>query len=406
MSAISASEQPAPRFPGLIPSRTPARAPRQFVRLMLLRAVGRLYRKGAASRAPRSLLLIRPDHLGDVLFLTPALHGLRRALPEARITLLVGPWSQGIVQGNPDLDAVITCPFPGFERRAKVHFGAPYGLLLAQARELRDRGYEAAVVLRFDHWWGAWLAAAAGIPRRIGYDIPETRPFLTHALPYTPGQHEVQQNATLLGMLSGGLAGSPGPTRYRVTAEDRAWAASWLEAAGVGPAARLVAIHPGAGAAVKQWPPEAWAAVADALAAQYDARILLTGSSGERTLTAAIAANARQLASSLLEAAGQTTLGQLAALYERCAVVLGSDSGPLHLAVAVGARTVHLYGPAPAAEFGPWGDPDDHIVLTTSWACAPCYRLDWPAPTLAQHACIAAIRTETVLQAAAALLSR
>ena len=248
MSAISASEQPAPRFPGPIPSRTPARAPRQFVRLMLLRAVGRLYRKGAASRAPRSLLLIRPDHLGDVLFLTPALHGLRRALPEARITLLVGPWSQGIVQGNPDLDAVITCPFPGFERRAKAHFGAPYGLLLAQARELHDRGYEAAVVLRFDHWWGAWLAAAAGIPRRIGYDIPETRPFLTHALPYTPGQHEVQQNATLLGTAirrPGRLR--PAPRAIVSRAEDRAWAASWLEAAGVSPAARLVAIHPGAG---------------------------------------------------------------------------------------------------------------------------------------------------------------
>ncbi len=403
MSAISASEQPAPRFPGRIPSQAPALTPRQLIRLLLLRAVGRLYRKDNASRAPRSLLLIRPDHLGDVLFLTPALHVLRRALPEARITLLVGPWSQGIVQGNPDLDAVITCPFPGFERRAKAHAWTPYRLLLTQARDLHDRGYEAAVVLRFDHWWGAWLAAAAGIPRRIGYDLPETRPFLTHALPYTPGQHEVQQNAALLGMLSGGLAGSPGPTRYRVTAEDRAWAAAWLEAAGISPTARLVAIHPGAGAAVKQWPPKAWAAVADTLAAQHDARILLTGSSDERTLAAAVA---QQLTCSPLEAAGQTTLGQLAALYERCAAVLGSDSGPLHLAVAVGTRTVHLFGPAPAAEFGPWGDPDDHIVLTTSWACAPCRRLDWPAPTLAQHACIAAIRTEDVLQAAAALLSR
>ncbi len=310
------------------------------------------------------------------------------------------------MQGNPDLDAVITCPFPGFERRAKAQIWTPYRLLLAQARELRHHGYEAAVVLRFDHWWGAWLAAAAGIPRRIGYDTPETRPFLTHALPYTPGQHEVQQNATLLGMLSGGLAGALGPTRYRVTAEDRAWAASWLEAAGVSPADRLVAIHPGAGAAVKQWPPAAWAAVATALATQYNARILLTGSSGERALTAAIAASAGQLACPLLEAAGQTTLGQLAALYARCAVVLGSDSGPLHLAVAVGAPTVHLYGPVPAAEFGPWGDPADHIVLTTPWPCAPCHQLDWPANTLAQHACIAAIRTEDVLQAASALLRR
>lgn len=403
MSAPGAAEQPVTRFVGAIPARTPARTPRQLLRLTLLRAAGRCYPQHKASPAPRSLLLIRPDHLGDVLLLTPALHGLRRALPEARITLLIGPWSQGVVQDNPDLDAVITCPFPGFERRAKADAWSPYRLLWAQARALRERGYDAAVVLRFDHWWGAWLAAAAGIPRRIGYDVPETRPFLTHALPYAAGQHEVLQNAMLLGMLAGGLAGAPGPTRYRIAAGDRAWAASWLEAAGIGPADRLVAIHPGAGAAVKQWPLAAWAETAATLAAQYGARILLTGSRDERTLTAAIAA---QLASPPLEAAGQTTLGQLAALYERCAVVLGSDSGPLHLAVAVGAPTVHLYGPAPAAEFGPWGAPADHIVLTTPWTCAPCHRLDWPAPTLAQHACIAAIRTEDVLQAAAALLRR
>ena len=64
-----------------------------------------------------------------------------------------------------------------------------------------------------------------------------------------------------------------------------------------------------------------------------------------------------------LERAGATTLGQLAALYERCALVLGSDSGPLHLAVAVGAPSVHLYGPVPPAKFGPWGDPTRQVVL-------------------------------------------
>jgi len=368
----------------------------------LLQAIGRLYGRPATSAAPRSLLLIRPDHLGDLLFLTPALHSLRRALPEARITLLVGPWSQAIVQGNPDLDAVLTCPFPGFTRRAKTSLWAPYRLLAAQARALRNRGYDAAVILRFDHWWGAWLTAAAGIPRRIGYDRPETRPFLTHALPYTSGRHEVEQNATLLGALVGGLAGPLGPTRYRVTAEDRAWAAAWLEGAGHAATDRLVAIHPGAGAAVKQWPISAWAAVANALAQQHGVRIVLTGSAGERDLTTATAA---QLTRPALDAAGRTTLGQLAALYERCAAVLGADSGPLHLAVAVAAPTVHLYGPVAATEFGPWGDPAEHVVLTTPWACAPCHRLDWPAASLAQHACIAAIKPEAVLAAVARLLA-
>jgi len=107
-----------------------------------------------------------------------------------------------------------------------------------------------------------------------------------------------------------------------------------------------------------------------------------------------------------LDSAGVTTLSQLAALQARCALVLGSDSGPLHLAVAIEAPTVHLYGPVSVSKFGPWGDPARHVVLATGWDCAPCNRLDWPATVLAQHQCMAAISPEQVLAAAKALLMR
>ncbi len=376
---------------------------RQTIRLALLRAVGGRYPRTGLSRPPRSLLLIRPDHLGDVLFLTPGLHALRRALPEARITLMVGPWGQEVVRDNTDLDDVITCPFPGFERRPKTSFLAPYRLLWAQARALRGRGYDAAVILRFDHWWGAWLAAAAGIPLRIGYDVPEVRPFLTHVLPYRSDRHEVEQNAALLGQLAGGSVLPLGPLRYRVRPEDRAWADAWLAGAGVHKGDRLVAIHPGAGAPVKQWPTASWAAVANELGFYPGVRLLLTGGASETPLTRAIAG---LLAHPVADAAGQTTLGQLAALYERCALVLGSDSGPLHLAVAVGVATLHLYGPVSVAKFGPWGDPERNAALTSPWACAPCHRLDWPSEALAAHACVAAIRPEDVLAVAQRLLQR
>ena len=184
---------------------------RARVRAVALPSIGRLYpRTKSPPSAPRSILLIRPDHLGDMLFLTPALHALRCALPSARITILAGPWSSEVIRDNPDLDAVETCAFPGFERRPKGSALAPYRLLQETARRLRAGAYDTAVVLRFDHWWGAWLAAAAGIPRRIGYDLPETRPFLTQALPYLTGRHEVVQNATLLAALAPGIDAAPG----------------------------------------------------------------------------------------------------------------------------------------------------------------------------------------------------
>ena len=86
------------------------------------------------------------------------------ALPAGRITLLGGPWGVEAVRHNADLDAIETCVFPGFERQPKENGLAPYRLLVATARKLRAADYDTAAILRFDHWWGAWLAAAAGIP--------------------------------------------------------------------------------------------------------------------------------------------------------------------------------------------------------------------------------------------------
>ncbi len=403
------SALPAPPFdspPVTVEPRS--RVVRARLRRAGLRLASWLYARPQVRLAPRSLLLIRPDHLGDMLFLTPALHVLRRALPEARITLLAGPWGAEAVRNNADLDDVLLLPFPGFERRPKESAWAPYRLLREQARRLRGGGYDTAVVLRFDHWWGAWLAAAAGIPCRIGYDLPDTRPFLTRRVGYQPGRHEVLQNAGLLAELTGRGPGEPGaadvlgPTRFFVTERERAYIAAWLAEQGVAAEQRIAAVHPGAGAAVKQWPPAHWAGIAERLA-QTGLRVVLTGGQGERGLTAAVAA---ATAAPVIDAAGQTSLGQLAALYNRAALVLGSDSGPLHLAVAVDAPTVHLYGPVPAAKFGPWGDPARHVVVTSPFPCVPCDRLDWPAAVLPQHQCLAAIRPEAVWAAAETLLSR
>lgn len=376
---------------------------RDRIRRWGLKLIGRLYpRPPTGVTPPRAILLIRPDHLGDLLFLTPALHALRCRLPQTKITLLIGPWSQAVVAENPDLDEVLTCSFPAFERKPKQSRLAPYTLLRVSARQLRDRGYDTAVILRFDHWWGAWLAAAAGIPRRIGYNRPAVQPFLTQAVPYQVGRHEVQQNGRLLAALAPGLENELGPTQFAVTQADRDWMTGWLASHGLDATGRLVAIHPGAGAAVKQWPAEAWARVAAQLA-EAGARIVLTGSAAEKLLTQAIASASP---GQVLDAAGETTLGQLAALYERAALVLGSDCGPLHLAVAVGTATIHLYGPVDPARFGPWGDPARHIVLRTNWACAPCNRLDWPAKVLPQHACMAAIGPEDVTRAALLLMGK
>lgn len=383
---------------------------REQTRLALLRLAGRRYRSPATltNSPPRRILLIRPDHLGDLLFATPALHSVRERFPDAHIAALVGPWGVPVLSANPDLDELLTCPFPGFTRQPKGNPLAPYQLLRSEARRLANGRFDQAFILRFDHWWGAWLAAEAGIPRRIGYDIPSTRPFLTNAVPYSAGRHEVVQNLGLVGDGAWDVGTGDwglGRMRFEVTAENERAAAELLH--GLGDNGRLVAIHPGSGAAVKRWRTEGWVALTRALIEQHSARVVFTGSAGEAELIDPVLAALQMdtsFAASVRSLAGRTDLGTLAAVYRRCALAVGPDSGPLHLAVAAGTPTVHLYGPVDQRAFGPWGDPARHVVVTSDWPCIACNRLDWPYAALAEHGCVRDIAVGDVVAAARAVV--
>lgn len=314
------------------------------------------------------------------------------------------------MEGNEDVDEVMTCSFPGFTRQPGGSLIDPYRQLWREARRLRTWHFDLALIMRFDHWWGAALAALAHIPHRLGYDIPEVRPFLTQAVPHEPGHHEVWQNLTLLSSLRR-LAPAVGevseereahPLSWEVPPGDASWAARWLRRHGAADDRPLVAIHAGAGAAVKLWEPELWAEVIDSLEERRNVRVVLTGSRAELDLAWAISARSR---SDPLIACGETTLGQLAALYQRCRLVLGVDSGPMHLAVAVGTPTLHLFGPVDAAAFGPWGDHLSHRVVTSGWPCIPCNHLDFAAAELPAHNCVRDISVDQVLASAESLLS-
>jgi lipopolysaccharide heptosyltransferase II len=383
---------------------------RQRVRLMLLRAFAALSsplrprRVPALPAAPR-ILLIRPDHIGDLLFATPALRALRRALPDAHLACTVGPWGQAVLENNPHLDEIIVCEFPAFTRKPKASLLAPYRTLWKWADQLRLWHFDLAIVLRFDHWWGALLTYLAGIPRRVGYDILQCRPFLSRAVPYVGQRHEVLQNLTLVEQAiqeSGrDVLKDPGTLEFVVTHKDREHIAGYLTEHGVKQDQNVVAIHPGAGAAVKQWRAEAFAEVADAIVHRRKVNVVITGSRDELDLAWSVYA---RMHSDAIVAAGDTTLGQLGALFRRCGLVIGPDCGPLHLAVATGTPTVHLYGPVDPHKFGPWGEPDKHLVLTSDRECIPCNHLDYSAEELPSHPCVREITSEAVLAAAQQLL--
>jgi lipopolysaccharide heptosyltransferase II len=348
------------------------------------------------------ILLIRPDHLGDVLLTTPAISALRAAIPQAQLHALVGPWSADVLANYDDIDAVLTLPFPGFSRTPKQSLQSPYQLAVSAARHLRRIGYDAAIIFRPDHWWGALLARLAGIPQRIGYALPDVAPFLTTRITH---QHEhcVVQSIRLAAALTNAPLPDNAPLRFPLHANDRYWVDGYLSEWGIGEKNKIIAIHPGSGTWVKRWEDARWAKVADALHEQLDADIVFTGGDHELPMISQIIAQMRHTPVMLV---GDATIGQLAALYARALVVLGPDSGPLHLAAAVGTATVSLFGPADPLEFGTWGPSVKHHILTSNIACRPCRVIDWGTDDPANHPCMRDIAMDRVLEAARRLAQR
>ena len=377
------------------------------------------------SSPPKKLLLVRPDHLGDLLMLTPTLAWLRKSLPDTEITALVGAWGAASLHNNPHVDRIQRCDFPGFSREPASNVLAPYMYALEQSRLLRSQSYDAAINFRYDFWWGALLLYLADIRVRVGYDWPESRRFLTHGLPLEPTgglpglplepfgqtpQHNAALNLRLAQHLlelyyqRSDLNEADARLHYYPSAEDERYVRLLLSEWGVERGQKLVAIHPGTGATLKLWTVEGFAAVADALAERYNVRVVLTGGANEKVLLKNIA-QACKTEPLTLDTSGWW--GRLAALFARCDLVVGLDSGPLNLAVAAGAPTIHLFGPTDPALFGPWGDPARHRVVKTEidLPCCPCGVLSFERTCWKGGYCLRTIKTSQVLQAAAELLA-
>jgi heptosyltransferase-2/heptosyltransferase-3 len=327
----------------------------------------KLARHGDNTGRINRVLVMRPDHLGDLLFATPTLDLIRQAFPAAYITGVVGPWGRAMWEGNPNLDALQVVPFPGIVER--VGGAEPYRLLARSAEQIAEGRYDLGLTLRFDHWWGAALMWVAGVPRRWGYDTPGMQSWLTDRVPFTPGRHEVEQDLRLAHATIKATGttytpplqiereqGQPPLAPPNMTEPSPDLLAPWLSA----DAARRVVIHPGTAGANKLWTIKGWAEVADRLAADGYS-VVLTGAPGEQTLCARIV---QTTSSKPLDLSSRTaSISELAWLLDKAHMVLGVDSGPLHIADALGKRTLHLYGPSDERSWAPWGDPRLHRAL-------------------------------------------
>ncbi|MEO3874424.1 glycosyltransferase family 9 protein [Nonomuraea sp. B12E4] len=303
----------------------------------------------------RRIAVLRANAIGDFLLALPALEALKRAYPGARLTLLGTSWHAGFLAGRPGPvdDVVVLPPISGVSTR-EIGRAAPDGL----CEELRGRRFDLAMQIhgggRYSNPFIRRLEARVS----AGLRAPGAQ-ALDRWVPYLAYHHETLlflQVAALVGGVADGLE-----ARVAVTGDDRAELARALGE----PARRLVAVHPGASDPRRRWPVERFAEVAD----QVGRPVVVTGTREEKDLVMRVVTLMRRPAIPVVGALG---LGGLAALYERCDLVIANDTGPRHLAAAVGTPTVAVYWCGNLINAGPLSRTRHRPLISWTTACPVC----------------------------------
>ena len=293
---------------------------------------------------PKRILVVKLDHLGDVILATPVFSNLRQAYPNAELHALTGTWSRTVLERHPDVNTVFDYNSPAFCRT-----GRPTSLkqVLQLYQQLRRQEYDLMVELRGD-WRTVWFAFLRLTPHRLSRAALQIANKLGRS--HFSGTHETTRNLDVL--RHAGIPTSVQTATFSVTAEDKKWTSNFLAKHQIDRQNSLVAIHPGSPIPLKRWLPERYAELADWLIAQKRAHVLFIGVRDEAPIVTEIQ---QFMQGDSINIAGKTTLTQLASILHTCNVFIGNDSGPMHLAAAVGTQTIGLYGPGDPTRFGPIG---------------------------------------------------
>ena len=334
----------------------------------------------------KNILVIKLRYIGDVLLATPTVRAIKAARPHVRVTMMVNRGTEDVLSGNPDIDEIVILDKGSLVTQFQLIAG------------LRRRRFDTVIDLT-DGDRSAVLSWVCGAPVRIGFN-DEHRwrgRFYTQVVQSAPGvQHRIDRDLEALKPMSI-QADSRNPQLW-LTPEDANSADRLLDQLGLQRSQSIAMLQPGARYWFKAWPPERFAELADHLTAQYSCQVLIGGSHQDIDLAQQI----RQMAkSSPVIMAGRTTIKQLAAIAKKSVLFVGSDSGAMHIASAVGTPVVALFGPSNPREWGPRGGPVE--VLYKELDCRSCFH---PTCIRGEENCMRLIAVDEVMSASGRLLGR
>lgn len=325
-----------------------------------------------------------PNWIGDAVMCEPAISAVRRLFPQAELTLLVKPPVAELFTGHPAVSRILV-----YDDRGQ-HAGLTGRWKLAN--ELRRGRFDLAILFQ-NAFEAALLAFLAGIPRRYGYATDGRRLLLSDPIP-RPGKNAVaHQVQYYLGMLRPlGCEESAASPRLVLFHEEESAMAKRLTESGVSGAELLIGLNPGSTyGGAKRWLPERFAETADRLAGQSGAKVLIVGARGEEPLAQAIAG---RIKAKTVVLSGRTSVRELMAAVNRCAVFITNDTGPMHIAAAFGVPVVAVFGPTDWRTTAPFGT--GHALVRQPVDCSPCLLRECPI----DHRCMTRVTVDEVCQAA------
>lgn len=338
----------------------------------------------------RRVLILRTDRLGDVLLSTPVIKALRQMFPQSYISMLVSPYTKDVLDGNPALDEIIT-----FDKDAQ---NKGWLAMFKFAMVLRKKKFDLAIVLHPTMRMHL-LTFLTGIPKRLGYD----RKFgflLTDRISHTKqyGQkHESEYALDLVRYL--GIEPLDKTLFMPIKQESEEWLEVLFDQAQIKDSDKLLVIHPAASCPSRVWPGERYAQVADRLVQQYGFKVVIVSNSGDIQKVEVVIKNMRAKA---LNLAGKTSISQLASLLNRAHLFISTDSGPMHIACALGVPVITIFGRSQAGlspqRWGPLGEKSR--VLYKTVGCAICLAHNCQK----DFACLKSTTVDDVLSAAESIL--
>ena len=319
------------------------------------------------------LLVIRPGGIGDAVLLLPLLMALRERFPGREIDLLCESRNRAVVE--------MACPTV----HSMCYDIAPFTVL----RRLRQRGYAAVFDSEQYHHFSGILAAWSRAPLRVGFKINAKRNALyTHLVSYDLDGPEEQQFGRLLAALLGGRVPTLPPKEGILSGLELARSAKFTPS----PTLPYAVIHTGGSVAAKQWPAARYAGLCERLTRELGLQTVLVGGAADRGFVASV----RQAAAcETIDLAGELSLAEVAALCREAAIFIGPDSGIAHLATAVGASSVVLFGPSDPDK---WGPGKSGIAVRHPVPCGPCAIFGYNK-SCRIYACMRGIQVKSVLAA-------